>query len=180
LYIPIGGSQGKMMYKIRNIFIIFIVSGFWHGANWTFIAWGFLNALYFIPLMVRNKNRQFLGTVASGKLVPNMNDLLRMITTFSLTTFAFIFFRSDSVREAMYYIRGLLVRPGVSIPDELTITAVITICAMLIIEWIQREKSHGLEISRFPRALRWSIYMPIAFIISIMAGEHVSFIYFQF
>jgi D-alanyl-lipoteichoic acid acyltransferase DltB (MBOAT superfamily) len=67
LYIPLGGSRGGTWMKVRNTFIIFIVSGFWHGANWTFLIWGFLNALYFLPLLLMKKNRAHTNTVAEGK-----------------------------------------------------------------------------------------------------------------
>ena len=70
LYIPLGGSRGGTWMKVRNTFAIFLVSGFWHGANWTFIIWGALNAIYFLPLLFTNNNRKNLGVVAEGKLFP--------------------------------------------------------------------------------------------------------------
>ena len=104
LYIPLGGSRGGTWMKLRNTFIIFLVSGFWHGANWTFIIWGGLNALYFLPSMLLNKNRMNLGTVAEGKLLPSVKDLLNMSITFALTLFAWIFFRAENVQHAFQYI----------------------------------------------------------------------------
>ena len=79
VYIPIGGSKGGMAKKIRNVFVIFLVSGFWHGANWTFIIWGFLNALYFIPVMLLNKNRVNTNNVAEGVLFPTFVELRQML-----------------------------------------------------------------------------------------------------
>ncbi|MBF1097142.1 MAG: MBOAT family protein, partial [Riemerella sp.] len=67
IYIPLGGSRGGTAMKVRNTFVIFVVSGFWHGANWTFIAWGLLNAIYFLPLLLTSKNRVNLGVVADGR-----------------------------------------------------------------------------------------------------------------
>ena len=78
LYIPLGGSKGGTWMKVRNTFIIFIVSGFWHGANWTFIIWGALNAIYFLPLLLLNKNRQYLEIVAHGKYVPTLKEFFNM------------------------------------------------------------------------------------------------------
>ena len=72
LYIPLGGSKGGTWMKVRNTFIIFIVSGFWHGANWTFVVWGALNALYFLPLLLTNSNRNNLHIVAEGKFLPSL------------------------------------------------------------------------------------------------------------
>ena len=85
LYIPLGGSRGTLFNKIRNIFVIFLVSGFWHGANWTFIFWGALNALYYLPLLLLNRNRINLDDVAEGKLIPSFRDLINIGVTFSLS-----------------------------------------------------------------------------------------------
>ena len=119
VYVPLGGSRGSSFMKIRNIFIIFIASGFWHGANWTFIVWGALNALYFIPLMLMNKNRVNLDTVAEGKLLPSIKDLSKMSLTFLCTLFAWIFFRAESITQAVSYIDGICSYSLFSIPDVL-------------------------------------------------------------
>jgi len=92
LYIPLGGSRGGTGMKVRNTFIIFIVSGFWHGANWTFIVWGALNAVYFLPLLLTNKNRSNLDIAAQGKYIPSFKEFLSIFFTFVLTVFAWIFF----------------------------------------------------------------------------------------
>ena len=99
LYIPLGGSRGGTWMKVRNTFAIFLVSGFWHGANWTFIIWGALNAIYFLPLLLTNNNRKNLGVVAEGKLLPSFRELFAMLTTFILTVFAWIFFRACISRK---------------------------------------------------------------------------------
>ena len=104
LYIPLGGSRGGKWMNIRNIFIIFIVSGFWHGANWTFIVWGGLNALYFLPLLIFNKNRQHLDIVAKGKNLPTFKEFFQILITFGLTVFAWIFFRAENIGHAFSYI----------------------------------------------------------------------------
>ena len=104
LYIPLGGSRGGTWMKVRNTFAIFLVSGFWHGANWTFIIWGALNAIYFLPLLLTNNNRKNLGIVAEGKLLPSFRELFAMLTTFILTVFAWIFFRAEDLNHAFSYI----------------------------------------------------------------------------
>ena len=104
LYIPLGGSRGNKWFQLRNVFAIFLVSGFWHGANWTFIVWGGLNALFFIPLLLTNKNRNNLDEVASNSVLPNVKELFQILLTFGLTTFAWIFFRAESITDAMLYI----------------------------------------------------------------------------
>jgi D-alanyl-lipoteichoic acid acyltransferase DltB (MBOAT superfamily) len=116
LYIPLGGSKGSMWMKIRNTFIIFLVSGFWHGANWTFIVWGFLNALYIMPSIIFNTNRNNLEIVAKGKYMPNLKDLFSILVTFSLTVFAWIFFRAENISHAMIFISQIFSRSLFSIP----------------------------------------------------------------
>ena len=107
LYIPLGGSRGGIWIKIRNTFIIFIVSGFWHGADWTFIVWGALNALYFMPLLLLNKNRVNTDTVAQGRHLPSTREFFQITITFSLTVFAWIFFRAENMFHAVGYIFAL-------------------------------------------------------------------------
>ena len=101
LYFPLGGSQGGMWMKVRNTFAIFLVSGFWHGANWTFIAWGFLNALYFIPLLLLNKNRNHIETISTHAVLPSFKEFFQIMTTFFLTVIAWIFFRAKSLSAAV-------------------------------------------------------------------------------
>lgn len=100
LYIPLGGSRGNTWIKVRNTFIIFVVSGFWHGANWTFIVWGTLNAIYFLPLLLTNNNRNNLEIVAQGKFLPSGKELFSMFVTFGLIVFAWIFFRAENIGHA--------------------------------------------------------------------------------
>jgi len=115
LYIPLGGSKGGNWMRIRNTFIIFIVSGFWHGANWTFIIWGFLNALFIMPSIILKTNRNNLNIVAEGRLFPNFREIIQLIITFSLACFAWIFFRSASVTDAFSYIGRLFSTLGMEI-----------------------------------------------------------------
>jgi len=101
VYIPLGGSRVGTWQKIRNVFIIFLVSGFWHGANWTFIVWGFLNALYFLPVLLSNKNRTHLNIAAQHTLLPSLKEVFKILTTFLLTVLAWVFFRAESVMHAI-------------------------------------------------------------------------------
>jgi len=108
LYIPLGGSRVGAWKKVRNIFIIFIVSGFWHGANWTFIVWGTLNAVYFLPVLLSNNNRKNLDSVAKGKYFPTIKELSSMFITFALTLLGWIFFRAESLQHAFQYISEIM------------------------------------------------------------------------
>lgn len=166
--------------KIRNTFIIFLVSGFWHGANWTFIVWGGLNALYFMPLLLMNKNRQNLEVAAQGKWLPSAKECLQIIITFSVTCIAWIFFRAESVTQAYQYIKRICSTELFTIP-HLPVKAMALIAIMLIVEWINRERFHGLEIKRFSPWIRRFFYIILIFIILRYANfGNNAFIYFQF
>lgn len=181
LYIPLGGSKGGMWMKIRNTFIIFLVSGFWHGANWTFIVWGGLNALFFLPLLIREKNRHHLETVAMGKLIPTFRDAFSILLTFALTCFAWIFFRAENMTSALAYIRNIFSESLFTIPKSLPFKEFFLIGVMLILEWFNRTQEHGLEVERYHVWLRRFIYAAVIYLIIRYANFGSNeFIYFQF
>ncbi|ROH95789.1 MBOAT family O-acyltransferase [Chryseobacterium daecheongense] len=181
LYIPLGGSKGGLMMKIRNTFIIFLVSGFWHGANWTFIIWGGLNALYFMPLLLADKNRQNLEVVAMDKLLPSFREFFKILLTFALTCLAWIFFRAESVTQAVLYIQRIIDPALFSIPKPFPVKVLALVGFMLIIEWMNRGKVHGLEIDRFNPWIRRILYLIVIYIILRYANfGNNEFIYFQF
>ncbi|MCF6294474.1 MAG: MBOAT family protein [Flavobacteriaceae bacterium] len=180
LYIPLGGSKGGTKMKIRNTFAIFLVSGFWHGANWTFLAWGFLNALYFLPLLLLNKNRTNTNVVAEGKIFINLKEIFQISITFILTLFAWIFFRAESIGKAIEYIKAIFTKTLISFPT-IDIKPFIFIFILVFVEWLQREQQHGLAIHNIKQAsIRWSIYALIFCIILLFGAQSQSFIYFQF
>ena len=182
LYIPLGGSKGNVWMKVRNTFIIFIVSGFWHGANWTFIMWGLINALYFLPLMIQNKNRRYTDVISESKIWPGLKNTLLIGKTFLLTTFAWIFFRSETISQAFDYIRIIFSESLFSTPEGLKPGIFIVILIFSFVEWLQRDKQHGLQFdeNRFPRPVRWIIYYVLIIIIMEFGGSQQEFIYFQF
>lgn len=184
LYIPLGGSRGGTWMKVRNTFIIFLVSGFWHGANWTFIAWGGLNALYFLPLLLTKNNRQNRNNVASGRLFPKVGDVLKISTTFVLALIAWIFFRANNISHAIIYLKGIFDVSLFSTPSILPTTLLFLLSMFIIIEWVQREKEHGLELSTGLLSnnyvLRWAYYIFLILIIFTFGGNQQEFIYFQF
>ena len=186
LYIPLGGSKAGLWRNIRNTFIIFLVSGFWHGANWTFIAWGALNAIYFLPLLLLKRNRSNLDIVAQGRIFPSLKETIGMVLTFTLTVLAWIFFRSETVADAVSYM-GMIFSPTLlAVPDVISAETIpLMVCLVLVftIEWLQREKRHALQIDGiFPyRFVRWNVYIVLAFLIYYVGNfGHHAFIYFQF
>lgn len=186
LYIPLGGSKGGIWMKVRNTFIIFLVSGFWHGANWTFIIWGLLNALFIMPSIIFNTNRTNLDIVAQGKLFPTLKEFLSILFTFSLTVFAWIFFRSTTIDQALGYISRIFSAPffdfSVFKSGALSAPILIFIFLFIIIEWMGREQQYAIAklFSGKPKIYRWAFYYLILVIIFIFAGSNQQFIYFQF
>ena len=182
LYIPLGGSKGGTWKKIRNVFIIFIVSGFWHGANWTFIIWGALNAIYFIPLLLTKKNRKNTDDIAPGKFLPSIKDFLSILLTFTLVVVAWVFFRSQSVSDAIAFLIGFFNFEQVAFPPKFPLAIFILIFIQIFVEWIQRSKQHGLEMnnSTVPGILRWVIYVIFSMLVLAYLGKGTTFIYFQF
>ena len=182
LYIPLGGSRGGLMMKVRNTFIIFIVSGFWHGANWTFIIWGGLNAIYFLPLLLTNNNRTNLEIVAKGRHFPSFKELYLMLSTFILTVLAWIFFRAENVSHAISYISGIFSTSAFSIPEVRPTNVFLLIIMFIIIEWIGREHKFALAKigQEWKRPYRYSIYYILIFLIFWFSREDQEFIYFQF
>ena len=182
LYIPLGGSRGKIRMKVRNIFIIFIVSGFWHGANWTFIVWGFLNALYFLPLMLTKRNRLNLEIVAHNKKIPSMREFFAMGITFCLTVFAWIFFRANSIAHAVTYVKDIFTSSLFKIPEIRPTYLILLIFVFMVIEWMGRNQKYGIETFLFnkPRSIRWGFYMIIIASVFIFSNKQQEFIYFQF
>lgn len=182
VYIPLGGSKGGKRMQVRNTFIIFLLSGFWHGANWTFIFWGLLNAIYFLPLLLRNKNRTFLDIPAKGKVFPSLTEVVQILTTFLLTTLAWIFFRSNSLTDAFIYIKDIFTGALFAVPEILPVYLLFLLLGLLVAEWIQREKIHPLQLVAGERLypVRWVLYVGMTLLILWFAGPEQEFIYFQF
>jgi D-alanyl-lipoteichoic acid acyltransferase DltB (MBOAT superfamily) len=190
LYIPLGGSRGGNWMKVRNIFIIFIVSGFWHGANWTFIIWGFLNALYIMPSVLLKQNRNHLDIVAQGKIFPSLKEFFSMIVTFGLAVFGWIFFRSENLSHAFGFISNIFSWSIFSIPvgpafltDGMPIYVMLLFLLLFFIaEWFGREQQYAIEKLNFVsiKPLRWGFYYVLILSIFIYSGKEHPFIYFQF
>lgn len=191
VYIPLGGSRETTYKKIRNTFIIFLVSGFWHGANWTFIFWGFLNAIYFLPLLIKNTNRTNIEIVAFNSKIPSIKEFIQILVTFLLTVFAWIFFRAENISHAVLFIKNMFVKSLFSLPiNELKslsdgkdiIYCLVMVLLLICVEWIQRKKQHGLEfkINDGLRPIRWFFYYSLILLIFYFQGDQQQFIYFQF
>lgn len=181
LYIPLGGSRGGIWMKIRNTFIIFIVSGFWHGANWTFIVWGALNAVFMMPAVISGTNRHYLDVVAQGKLFPSLKEIFQLLTTFILTVFAWIFFRSENLNHALNYIYGIFSESLFSYPAyDMRIIGVL-ILFFMIIEWFGRTQDYAIDkLFLNNKGLRYTFFYLIIGLVFWFGTNKQQFIYFQF
>ncbi len=187
IYIPLGGSRGGMASKIRNTFIIFLVSGFWHGANWTFIVWGLLNALYFIPMMMLDKNRNNLEVVASGKIFPSLREFVNVIITFCLASLAWVFFRAENIGDAFEYLYLAGTGDWFQLPnlvsEQYTLITLLAIGFLLVVEWRGREGEFALDGIglKWKQVYVWSFYYLVIFAIILLGVfKQSQFIYFQF
>ncbi len=182
LYIPLWGSRGSSWQRVRNVFVIFLVSWFWHGANWTFLFWGFLNALYVLPSILFRSNRKYLDIVSEGKYFPSLKELFQMLFTFLLTVFAFIFFRSKNIGYAWDYIQGIFSFSLFSFPSLFSVRLFLLIGAFFLTEWFWRHENFALVWlnQRFPKIVRWIFYYALIFLIYRFSGNEKQFIYFEF
>jgi len=186
LYIPLGGSKGGTWMRVKNTFIIFLVSGFWHGANWTFIVWGFLNALYIMPSIIFNTNRNNLEIVAKGKHLPSFKEFLAICLTFGLTVSAWVFFRAENVAHALSIFSKILSTSFFKIPyfedGTKSIPTILFIILFVIIEWLGREQQYAIAHLgvKWKRPLRLAMYYSMIIAIIWFGGQANEFIYFQF
>ena len=183
LYFPLGGSRGGMYKTIRNTFIIFLVSGFWHGANWTYIVWGGLNALYIMPSIVMKQNRKNLDVVAMNSKLPSLKEGFNILVTFVLTMFAWIIFRATDLSHAYHYIINIFNKSIFTVPQYFMPKLWVVIIILFVFEWIGRKKDFALDhfgcsTNRF---FRWCFYFIIMILICICyTRSDNQFIYFQF
>ena len=188
VYIPLGGSRVSKAKVIRNTFVIFLLSGFWHGANWTFIAWGAYHAVLFLPLILTGKNRKYTNQIAEGRILPAWKEVGQMFMTFFLVVVGWIIFRSTGMPSTFGYFKGLLhfetIRASYqffTLPEMWPTNLFIVI--MLVVEWLQRDKEHGLVFLSKTKTLLIRcviIVIIIEFILIFKVSTPSQFIYFQF
>lgn len=179
VYIPLGGSRVGKWKIVRNTFIIFLVSGLWHGANWTFILWGAFHALLFLPLILLGKNRKYTNTVAEGHRLPGIKELGQITLTFILAALGWILFRSQSIGEAIDFFGGIVSggMANISIPKR----TVVFVLILLVVEWLQRNREHGLSMEGVRSGVvRYACYLTVLVLIFMFGVFNETFIYFQF
>lgn len=181
LYIPLGGSKGTKLFQIRNVMIIFLVSGFWHGASWTYVAWGLINALYFIPLLLLNKNRSNIDAFTISFNFTSLKIVVNIILTFAITCLAWIFFRAKTIKEAFSYIQRMVTDWDFSKQyfniERYNYEILVMILLFVMVEWNNRYKIEPLSGKYSELKVGLSILVIIA--LGIFT-DYKNFIYFQF
>ncbi|MBO6169306.1 MAG: MBOAT family protein [Bacteroidales bacterium] len=186
LYIPLGGNKGSKARVIRNTFIVFLLSGLWHGADWTYVAWGGYNALLFLPLILSGSTRKFRDDIAPGRLLPSWKDCIRMTLTFFMVMLGWILFRSDTLADAAdFFIRMWQWGPGAGLDFLLSgsfLIRIVWIAVLVIVEWLNRSASHALALDGVhSRTARYAIYIILVALIMLLSDNTApNFIYFQF
>ncbi|KLT71036.1 MBOAT family O-acyltransferase [Flavobacterium sp. ABG] len=181
LYIPLGGSKGGLGMKIRNTFIIFVVSGFWHGANWTYVVWGFINAVYFLPLLLSNSNRNNMDAIELKFNFDSVKVLMSILYTFLLTCVAWVFFRARSITDAVSYLKRIVTNRDFSFQyldnERYSYELLVMIGLFVLVEWNNRNKIEPLSGKRSMLKLALAIVAILAF---GTYSDYKEFIYFQF
>ena len=185
VYIPLGGSRVSSAKVIRNTFVIFLLSGLWHGANWTFIVWGAYHALLFLPLILTGKNRKYTNQVAEGRSLPSLKEMCQMSITFMLVVIGWILFRADSIEQALGYLLGIFNKSLFTAPwlhlRSYYLPVLLSILVLLIVEWVQRGKEHAFDLRGIKsHVLKYFIYLLVVIALFWLGGQAETFIYFQF
>jgi alginate O-acetyltransferase complex protein AlgI len=181
LYIPLGGSRAGKARTIFNILVTFTLCGLWHGANWTFVVWGFLNGLMFVPLILLNRHQVDKQIVASDRAWPTWSEAAAILGTQSFVLISWVFFRAESVSQAGMYLARCVTHPYLALDYSRYETSLILCAALLVMEWFQRTKAFGLDLRGWPLLVRYAVYAGlIEMMIELGSKEHVPFIYFQF
>lgn len=184
IYFPLGGSRCDKWKIIRNVYIVWGISGLWHGANWTFVCWGLFHATLFAIYNIFGINTKYKNVVAYKHYLPNIKEALQIALTFSLTVIGWIIFRSETMTQAVEYLFAMTTNKFF---DASMLHGKVYLCfglSLLFIEWLQRDKQHALQFSNSRpfnyRLVRWGIYYSILVLIAVFSGTSQTFIYFQF
>ena len=198
VYIPLGGNRVSKKKWCFNQLIVFFLSGFWHGANWTFVIWGILHSIYIIlSKLTKNFRNKFSEKIGLSKC-PKLQHIISIVITFILVDFAWIFFRANSLSDALYISTNLFFNIGsgsgftslwkllstLQFKEFDFVIGIISIIFLQLMETLKGENSIAKIINEKPIWVRWSFYYLILFAIILLGGygyeEHTQFIYFQF
>ena len=192
VYFPLGGSRGGLFNASRNIFVVFLISGLWHGASWNFVVWGTLHGLGVIGCTLwasrRGKAAARSEDAPGGPgWLPSLGEAARMLATFAVVNLAWIFFRARTLGEAWFILKAIFTpgpTPGggrtSSFPDCRPSRCCCSLGGWPPREWVQRRQPHVLTVGQFPRPIRWAVYTALVWAVVLCSTESSPFIYFQF
>lgn len=184
IYFPLGGSRCNKWKIIRNVYIVWALSGLWHGANWTFVCWGLFHATLLVIYNLLDINTKYKNVVAYGRYLPTLKEALQIASTFFLVVIGWIIFRAETMTQAVEYLSAMVTNKFFGSIPQNGITYLCYGIALLVVEWLQRDKQHALQFTNIKpfnyRLVRWGVYYLILIIITIYAGSSQTFIYFQF
>lgn len=182
VYIPLGGSRNGRRNTIRNIMIVFLLSGLWHGANWTFMAWGTYHGLLLVLLILLSRNTKYEHVVAYDKTIPSLKELGQMLLVFALATFGWMMFRADNMTQFIDYTARMCSADSLSLPKIQGNTVLfMNITLMFVIEWFMRRQKHGMDVSTIRSATARYVLYGLIFVLILMFGGHTeNFIYMYF
>src|ERR1700757_148691 len=184
IYIPLGGSKTSNFLALRNVLIVFLLSGFWHGAKWTYIFWGLYHGILFLPMFLKKKQKNDIDIVKNTFFVfPSFKNFCQIMFTYLLVNIGWIFFRSDNMRQSISILQSIV--KNNFLPTNFRFFdffGVLVILYLFFFEWLNKEKSFGLDIASYPKYLRRFIYITTIFLIYLMYSPQANstFIYFQF
>lgn len=186
IYIPLGGSRVKKSRYIFNVFIVFLISGLWHGANWTYVLFGAIHGLYFMPLLLFKNNRANLDIIAENRVLPTFRELRLMIYTFALVNFSWILFRAEDLSHSISIFKKIFSLSFFQFPDfdglKGSLIIFVMVSIFICIEWVSRKDEYGIEKfgSNWKKPFRYGFYYIIILLILLYVGKEEQFIYFQF
>jgi len=179
LYIPLGGSKNGRWKSLRNIFIIFLVSGVWHGANWTFIFWGLFHSILFLPSFLYNTNRKYTTSIiAQNTLLPSPKELIKVLTTFLLVTIGWVFFRSKTLEDSFNYLNKIIFEFDINLSET---SGILYIIPLIILDYMIRSNERNINFTKNKLANNSLFILFVMIIVLLFFKEtRVGFIYFQF
>ena len=169
VYIPLGGSRCSRIKQLRNIFIVFALSGLWHGAAWTFVTWGLLHACFFVPLLFCRREEN----------VSAVRACVGCIVTMLAVMLAWVFFRAATISVAIEYYEVMFSRSLFSWPLQFRSMLPLAV-ACIVFEWFRRREDYALSIARWPMIIRWCMYIGMSVACVAFNQRTGEFIYFQF
>jgi len=184
VFFPLGGSRCSQWKTVRNVYIVWGISGLWHGANWTFVCWGLIHATLLVIYTLLGINTKYKNTVAYDRYLPSIKETLQMVLTFLLFAMSMIVFRAENMGQAVDYLTAMVTN---NFFDATMLQGKQPLCFALLllsVEWLQRDKLHALQFTDIKpfkyRFVRWSVYYVILLVIFKYAGSSQTFVYFQF